>query len=340
MLSSTALIWTMIAAAFCWFCALNQIYALWKTFRAGGPARYWSVVQGRITISKLGVTPTHPSGRDPAHAGAVLRYRYRVGDKDYEGDGFHIGRKSRAMGLLAKAMIKKFPEGRPVDVYFDPADPTKSALEPKGKGGSRTPASIVFLVVFGAIAGILTAHAIAGKVLTMGNGLPVFALGLPAAALLVAVGCVVTYITACWESRAVALWPTTQGRVTGSRVVEETERRTDDDGDERESTTYRADIRFTYRVGDADYSSDNWKPGMLVSTGSPKPAEAVVARYPVGRTVAVYYDPTHPDCAVLEPANRQGAAVPLVVAIAFGLAGALFMWAMTHGKWVNAATGS
>jgi hypothetical protein len=39
-------------------------------------------------------------------------------------------------------------------------------------------------------------------------------------------------------------------------------------------------------------------------------------------------------------ANREGAGVVLAVGVAFGLVGTLFMWLMTHGQWVNAATGS
>ena len=61
-----------------------------------------------------------------------MRYHYRVGGKDYEGDGFKIGGKSRAGGLVAKALIKKYPECRDVDVYYDPADPARSSLEEKG----------------------------------------------------------------------------------------------------------------------------------------------------------------------------------------------------------------
>ena len=73
---------------------------------------------------------------------------------------------------------------------------------------------------------------------------------------------------------------------------------------------------------------------------APKRAEAVVGRYAAGQTVPVYYDPAHPDQAVLEPGNREGALAGLVVGIAFSPAGALFMWLMTHGQWVNGATGS
>jgi hypothetical protein len=334
MLSTTALIWTIIAAAVCWFFAVNQIYALWKTWRDHPGNRTWSVVAGRIAISRVGVSPTHPSGRDLAHAGAVIRYRYRVGDRDYEGDNIRIGGKSRSTGLLAKALTEKFPDGRPVEVYYDPADPSKSSLEMKGKGGSS--GSIIFLIVFGAIAGILTAHAIAGKMIMMDNGLPMFALGMPIAMVLICFGCVALYISELRKSKASAAWPTTQGRIVDAKVVEHVETRTDDDGDESTSTVYRPDIRYSYRVDGADHTADTWKGRVRYSTGSPKYAEGVVARYPVGQTVTVHYDPADPGMGVLEPGNRDGATVPLIVGIVFGLVGMLFLWAMIAAEWVQA----
>ena len=88
MLSSTALIWTIVAAAVCWFIAINQVSALWKSVRDASSRRRWSVAQGKITISRLGVSPTHPSGLDPAEAGAMMRYHYRVGAKVTRGTGF------------------------------------------------------------------------------------------------------------------------------------------------------------------------------------------------------------------------------------------------------------
>jgi hypothetical protein len=337
MLSATALMWTVIVAAICWFLVANQIYALWKMLGDKSSQRYWSVAQGKITISRLGVSATHPSGLDPADAGAIMRYHYRVGAKDYEGDGFRIGGKSRAMGLIAKALIKKYPEGKPVDVYYDPADPAQSALEQKGKG--HLPGALIIVIVFAAIGGVLTAHAIAGKMIMMSNGLPMFALGLPSAALLVAAGSFAAYFIQRRASKASASWPSTQGQIICSRVVEKTERRRDDDGEEREDTTYRPDIRFAYRVDGTNYATDTWKPGGIAGSGSPKYAEKIVARYAAGQSVFVHYNPAHPDVAVLEPANRDGAAAPLVFGVVFGLAGTLFMWLMTHGHWVNAATG-
>jgi hypothetical protein len=129
-----------------------------------------------------------------------------------------------------------------------------------------------------------------------------------------------------------------------SKVVREEERvQREDDQGRLESTvdvTYRPEIRFSYRIGGHDYSAETWKPGVAVSSGSPKYAETIVARYPSGRSVAVHYDPAHPDTAVLELSNREGAGLMLVFGFAFGLAGVLFMWLFTHGHWVNAATGT
>lgn len=338
MLSSTALIWTIAIAAVCWLIAIGQLRALYKSAGDGSAQRRWSVTQGKITISRLGTSPTHPSGLDPAEAGAMLRYHYRVGAKDYEGDGFKIGGKSRAGGLIAKALLKEYPEGRDVDVYYDPANPARSSLEEKGS--VTKPTMIVFFIVFAVIGGILTAHAIAGRMIMMSNGLPMFALGLPLAALLVAVGAFVAYFKQRSDFKASASWPAIPGKIVSSNIIEDTERERDDDGRERESTTYRPDIRFAYSVDGADYTTDTWKLGGIVGSGSPKYAQGVIGRFPAGQAVTVYYNPASPDVAVLDPANRDGAWMPLIFGVAFGLAGIGFMWLFTHGHWVNAATGT
>jgi len=342
MLSTTALLWTAVIAAFGWFIVLCQLYGLWKMIGDKSASRTWSVVEGKITVSKAGVSPTHPNFHDAADTGAVIRYRYRVGDKDYEGDGAKVGGKSRTMGLLAKALLKQYPEGRVVDVYYDPANPARSSLEQQGKGNLTT--LIVFLVVFASISTVLTAHAIAGKMLMMPNGLPYFALLLPVGALLVAVFAAVAFVVQVRERRQAASWPTTQGKITSSRVVEDKEEVESEGSNGRKEwtteITYRPEIRFAYRVGENDYATDTWKPGAIVGYGSPKRAEAAVARYTPGQSVAVHYNPARPDTAVLEPANLEGSGVILVVGVVFGLAGTLFMWLFTHGQWVNAATGT
>jgi len=199
----------------------------------------------------------------------------------------------------------------------------------------------VFLIVFAAIAGILTAHAIANKMIMMSNGLPLFALGLPLAGLLVACGAFAAYFKQRRDFKASASWPAIPGTIVSSKIVEETETRRDDDDDGRvrTTTTYSPDIRFAYRVGDNDYAANTWKLGAIMGSGSPNYAEGVVGRFAAGQAVTVYYDPARPDVAVLDIANRDGAWMPLVFGVVFGLAGIGFMWLLTHGHWVNAATG-
>ena len=95
-------------------------------------------------------------------------------------------------------------------------------------------------------------------------------------------------------------------------------------------------VCYSYRVDGADYTADTWKGRMRYSSGSPKYAEGVVARYPAGQTVTVHYDPTDPGMGILELGNHDGAGVALTVGIVFGLVGALFLWAMTQAEWVQA----
>jgi hypothetical protein len=336
MLSPTALLWTQIAAAICSGLALLLLRAIWKNLR--DTSRSWSKTRGKVTISQAGGTPTHPAQGNVAESGVVIRYRYQVGGRDHEGDGAQIGGKSRAMGLMAKALLKNFPEGKEVDVYYDPAEPARSSLQPHDRSGLVP--SLVFFVVFGSIGGILTAHAILGKMIMMANGLPLFALALPIAALMTGLVAFGTYFVGRRAAKASAAWPTTPGKIVSARVAEQRERVSDDDGRDDIEITYRPDIRFSYRVGTAEYTNDSWKGGMAVSSGSPKYAESVVARYAAGQSVPVHYNPARPEVAVLEPSNQSGAGVLLACGFAFSLAGLLFMWVMTHGQWVNAATGS
>ena len=92
---------------------------------------------------------------------------------------------------------------------------------------------------------------------------------------------------------------------------------TDDRGHETVSTEYRVAIRFSYQVAGREFHSGNWKWGWTAIYGSREKPTAIVAGYPVGKSVQVFYDPTEPATAVLEPANRQGSLVQLVFSLVF-----------------------
>jgi hypothetical protein len=63
-------------------------------------------------------------------------------------------------------------------------------------------------------------------------------------------------------------------------------------------------------------------------------SEAIVARYPVGRRIKVFYDPKDPAMAVLEPANRDGLTVLAIVAGGFALVSSILI-AAPYLRWLN-----
>jgi hypothetical protein len=87
---------------------------------------------------------------------------------------------------------------------------------------------------------------------------------------------------------AVNQWPSTMGTVVSSGI----DRRSSSDG----YTDYPS-VQYSYRVNGQPYQGAKIAPGMEVgSTGAGK----VVARYPAGAQVMVFYNPQNPSEAVIE----------------------------------------
>jgi hypothetical protein len=327
MLSDSALLWTRICALGTLLIAANLAYALWKARRQDSAAAQWLIVPGAIIACAVTAPRVHTSD-DEADCSVNVRYRYRVGSKDYEGSHIHVRRDALTTRLVAEETAARYPLGSRVDVHYRPNHPATAVLEPKDPA-SRL-ALIVFLAIFAWAAGVLTAHSILGRVLLLREGgVPVFALFLP-------IGCVAIGLLGLrlyWQTRrklqASGNWPTAAGTITESEVVEALNRETDDRGHETVSTEYRVGIRFSYKVAGREFHSGNWKWGWTAIHGSPEKPAAIVAAYPVGKSVLVFYDPTEPATAVLEPGNRQGSLVQLVFSLVFGLGGLLMLWAST-----------
>lgn len=88
---------------------------------------------------------------------------------------------------------------------------------------------------------------------------------------------------------AVSQWPSTMGAVNASYL----ERRSSSEGG---STNYPV-VQYSYQIGGQTYQSTKLAPGPEVGgTGAGK----VVARYPEGAQVMVFYNPQNPSDAVLE----------------------------------------
>lgn len=87
-------------------------------------------------------------------------------------------------------------------------------------------------------------------------------------------------------------WPHVTGTIVSRELVEK--RGTD-------ATVYRVDIRYTYKVADHTYSGNRYDPTLGASSTHDRKA-AIVSLYQPQQHVAVYYDPAHPDQAVLSTA--------------------------------------
>lgn len=106
-------------------------------------------------------------------------------------------------------------------------------------------------------------------------------------------------------------WPSTPGRVIESKLISVR----DTDGDK----STQAEVRYTYEVAGATLTG-----GTIALGGGGRPSQ-VVAKYPVGSNVEVFYDPNKPTRAVLERGGEglnslliAGIAV-IAVAAVFGI---------------------
>lgn len=123
------------------------------------------------------------------------------------------------------------------------------------------------------------------------------------------------------DARASSGWPSVQGQITQSVVVEDR----DEDG-----TSYEADVRYEYVVNDQRYNGDVVNFGEY--SGSRSHAEGIVNRYSVGQTVAVYYDPGEVTTAVLEPGVSTSSYFVLAMGLCFASVPFIFGPFMLFGR--------
>jgi hypothetical protein len=110
-------------------------------------------------------------------------------------------------------------------------------------------------------------------------------------------------------------WPNVPGNVLSSEMTMST--REDSDGDV--STVYYPNVVYTYSVDGNTYTSDAIGVGKA-STTQAKAAQ-ILAGYPVGTAVTVYYNPSDPTQAVLNPKGSNFIAFLLlgIVLIVIGV---------------------
>jgi hypothetical protein len=119
------------------------------------------------------------------------------------------------------------------------------------------------------------------------------------------------------EVSQAARWPSTEGRVVVSTAETREVRAGEVGSDDTEPRNF-AKIVYSYTVGNRSFRGERVSIGE--NMGNCEVAETI-ARYPVGRTVTVYYHPRQPEQAVLERDMPPGIwkGVTIVVLVLIGL---------------------
>ncbi|EDL57734.1 DUF3592 domain-containing protein [Gimesia maris] len=96
------------------------------------------------------------------------------------------------------------------------------------------------------------------------------------------------------QARASTSWPVTTGEVLKSEVKSHRSSNSN-------SSTYSAHVVYHYQIEGKNFEAQTVWFGSDISTSDRSLAQNTVKKYPVKQSVNVYYDPLHPEAAVLEP---------------------------------------
>ena len=121
------------------------------------------------------------------------------------------------------------------------------------------------------------------------------------------------------SAQATEEWPQVEGKVTASEV---TRKRTRGGGKgiKQRKTNYTAEISYDYVIDGEALSSDRFSYGNY-SSSNRENADSIVAEFPVGKTVPVFYDPENPESAVLKMGGNFLTYLPLGIGSVFALVG-------------------
>jgi hypothetical protein len=140
--------------------------------------------------------------------------------------------------------------------------------------------------------------------------------------LILAIGLPLGFVTLLLVARASLgksrAWPSTPGRVVSAGVQETTVRvrqRSSGSNSYRMAIRYGPRVVYEYTVKGSSYRAERLHMGSVVLSSDAESAERVLQNYPPGSMVTVYYDPSDPAQATLDPRTGWGTWVGWSVAI-------------------------
>jgi hypothetical protein len=284
------------------------ITKLWEARRASR----WTTVAGRIVKSKA--EPRHHQfAGEAATVTSVpsVEYEFTIAGHNYRGARISIG--DDAGGANIEATLARYPVGKIVTVYYDPADPNSCVLErdvPAGLApgclGMSLAAAVAIIAIYLAAT---NATRLAAGYLPRGAN-PEATVGFASFGLVV----LAFFVLFRRYIHRASSWPSVPGKVAVSRVESYVTR---EEG--REVTRYSPQVEYVYAVRGVEYRSRQIRLGMTLE-GSEEFARSEAARYPEGSDIVVHYDPENASNAALESPGGYPWLLLAVAALCFGVA--------------------
>lgn len=133
------------------------------------------------------------------------------------------------------------------------------------------------------------------------------------------------FIRSANESKS---WPEAEGTIRAARVRWRTS--SSDPNKMNPTREYHIEVTYRYEVDGVEYNNDRYSLGTGPRAGktfrSDQEARTVAsATYPLGRKIAVFYDPANPSSSVLSSGLNAGTYVPVILGVLFTACGALFL---------------
>jgi Protein of unknown function (DUF3592) len=128
-------------------------------------------------------------------------------------------------------------------------------------------------------------------------------------------------------------WPTAEGNVLKSEVATDLR---------RGQPVYSAEVEYDYSVQGKAYHGAIVRVGNM-TTKSRMDAEGIVAQFPVGKPVAVHYDPADPSACCLIPGTHWTHYLVVVTPVLFWIMSVGYfhqMWSNRKGRSIAPAGGS
>jgi hypothetical protein len=259
----------------------------------------WSKADGVITYS------AHKA--QYRRSALDIRYRYMAGGRSYDGDRYRfrfLFLPAQMRGRDVQVIVGRYPAGERVQVAVNPGNPSDSVLVPGPDSGTIIPLLLGFLLLVFGLGDVRKDGAIHKLDYLPEPVRPRYRLAITLA--VIAVGLLLLGGVSIYQGISSETWPTVEGRIFYSHA--------------RSGRNAETLLWYEYYVENQRHLAQNYRNG---GNGTPfrSVAEDAAKRYPEGLKVTVYYNPSNPDEALLEPGVWWGNLVaPAIGLIVLGVA--------------------